>query len=113
MSNVNSPASPPTGTTSPESGATGNAQLPPKAVSAPVKPTTVVSRPVSPTILGAASTGFGTVAAGLGLGNGATWNMPAALLGQGNNRAILPPTGNENLQGDENAGAGYRTGMRM
>jgi len=41
----------------------------------------LVSRPVSPTLLGTANAGFGTVAAGVGLGNGTTWNTTAALLG--------------------------------
>lgn len=73
----------------------------------PGKPSNLVSRPVSPTFLGTTNTGFGTVAAGVGLGNGTTWNSTAALLAQGNHQGILGPP--ENVQGNEN---GYRMGVK-
>ncbi|KAF9441637.1 hypothetical protein P691DRAFT_470890 [Macrolepiota fuliginosa MF-IS2] len=77
-----------------------------------IKSPTGTSRPVSPTLLGPANVGFGAVAAGLGLGNGATWNTTATLLAQGNNQMVLQPNGDESLQSADNAILGYRAGAK-
>lgn len=70
-----------------------------------------ISRPVSPILLGSTNTGFGVVTAGLGLGNGTTWNT-ASLLTQGNNQGIFSSNGNENLQPAEGMVMGHRAGVK-
>ncbi|KAJ3564945.1 hypothetical protein NP233_g7954 [Leucocoprinus birnbaumii] len=100
MATASNPASPPIASNSPGTGVASNA--PSKSASTPIKPISGMSRPVSPTLLGTATAGFGAVAAGLGLGNGGTWNTTAALLAQGANQGLTLATGTENLQGVEN-----------
>ncbi|KXN91932.1 hypothetical protein AN958_11317, partial [Leucoagaricus sp. SymC.cos] len=104
IANAANPTSSPATASSPGTGSTGNLPFS-KPTSATVKPGIGASRPVSPTLLGATTTGFGAVAAGLGLGNGAAWNTTAALLTQNSNSTILPSTGTENLQASENPAA--------
>jgi hypothetical protein len=69
-----------------------------------------VSRPVSSTASGAPSTGFGVIAAGVGLGNGAIWNTTTTLLSQANNLATLSPEGNDHGHTGQNTIAGYHPG---
>lgn len=106
---MNNPTSPPTVASGLGISVTNNILAKPTNVP---KLVSGISRPVSPTFLGTATTGFGTVAAGLGLGNGTTWNSTAALLAQGNHQGILPPPGSENLQASENAAVGFRMGIK-
>ncbi|EKM81270.1 hypothetical protein AGABI1DRAFT_72163 [Agaricus bisporus var. burnettii JB137-S8] len=92
-----------TGGSNTGTGVSGNGNKPGKL---PVE----MSRPVSPTVLGAPSTGFGVIAAGVGLGNGAVWNTTSTLLSQANNLAILSSDGNDTGHTAEGAMAAYRAG---